>query len=286
LLVFSGFIFYHFFLIRNFFNKATLKHFLIALVICLITFLPWQIYILVHFPIESRYEYAYNSMHFYRVVEGHAHETWYYFNILTNYYKGLQVLILVGLIYSLVFYNRYKLALTVGFMMALVYIFFTIADTKLESYVMVVVPIGILFISKTISLFMSWSLKSDGVKYVAGGVCFLAIFWVFIDTDSIADNHFTEDNWQGRTRTYKNSRAVMFRKIAARLPANAVIIDPVGQDDVDAMFYTGHPCYEVRMEADYQLLKKLNYPVVFWGDVLPEYARNDVSATLIKDYLK
>jgi hypothetical protein len=55
---------------------------------------------------------------------------------------------------------------------------------------------------------------------------------------------------------------------------------------VDAMFYTGHPCYEVRMEADYQLLKKLNYPVVFWGDVLPEYARNDVSATLIKDYLK
>jgi hypothetical protein len=116
-------------------------------------------------------------------------------------------------------------------------------------------------------------------------VFFLAVYWVFIDSDSIADNHFIEDNWQGRTRTNKNSRAVIFRKIAAKLPANAVIIDPAGQDDVDAMFYTGHPCYEARTEADYQLLKKLNYPVVFGGESLPEYARNDAGATLIKDYL-
>lgn len=286
LLVFSGYIFYHLFLMKDFSHKATLRYFLLALVVCLLTFLPWQIYILIHFPIESRYEYAYNSMHLYRVVEGHGHETWYYFNILGNFYKGLQVFIPVGLIYSAVFYNRHKLALTAGAMMALVYIFFTIADTKLESYVMIAAPIGILFIARSFSLLMNWFFKVDGIKYGVGGLCFLALFWIFIDTDSIADYHFVADNWQGRARAYKNSRAQIFRKIAGRLPAKAVIIDPVGQDDVDAMFYTGHACYESRPQADYKLLKKLNYPVVFHGESVPDYAKNDANVTLIRDYLR
>jgi 4-amino-4-deoxy-L-arabinose transferase len=203
LLVFSGFAFYHLFMIRDLFAWATVRDIFIALAVCLLTFLPWQIYIYTHYPVIAHYENAYNTKHLYKVVEGHEHETWYYFHLLGKYYKGLEILILIGMGYCLFYARRYALAISIAFMWVLVYIFFTIARTKVESYVMLVAPIGILFVAASISLLIDGSLRSDRWRYLVGSICFIALFWIFTDVPSISAAHFTADNWEGWTRKYK-----------------------------------------------------------------------------------
>jgi 4-amino-4-deoxy-L-arabinose transferase len=286
LLVFSGFAFYHFFLIRDCFTKSTIKNLCLAMFVCLLTFLPWQLYILSHFPVEAKYEYAYNSMHLYRVVEGHEHEAWFYFNNLAADYKYFHYLILTGMLCSLFFIRRFRLAFAVAMMSILIYIFFTIAETKLRSYVMVVAPLNIIFIAKSIEIVIDGILKSGRIRYILAPLCFAVLFYFFIDTDSITDYHFAEDNWQGATRRNKELRADMFRRITPYLPPDAVIVNLENRDNIDAMFYTGHTCYGAISRSEYDLIQKQNYPIVFWGNTIPDFAKSDRNIFLIKDFLK
>ena len=51
---------------------------IIAATVAAVTFLPWQFYIMAKFPKESSYEYALNTAHFFRPVEGHGGDVYFH----------------------------------------------------------------------------------------------------------------------------------------------------------------------------------------------------------------
>ena len=72
LLIFGGWGLY---VLLDYNTRKDILHYLkilFAFLVCCIVFLPWQIYILNAFPLESAFEFSFNSEHISEAVEGHG----------------------------------------------------------------------------------------------------------------------------------------------------------------------------------------------------------------------
>jgi 4-amino-4-deoxy-L-arabinose transferase len=109
-----------------------------GLCISLLISIPWQIYILFRFPLESRYEYAFNSKHMFEVVEGHSGDYYYYDGLSHQYGYLAPLFCLLGII-SLYKYVPHK-SIYYSLILSLFFVFgfFTFAQTKLHGFTLVV----------------------------------------------------------------------------------------------------------------------------------------------------
>lgn len=146
IVMFSGFLVYHVFLMRDFFSRRIFLHFLLAAGSALIVAVPWQCFILYNYPAEARYEYAFSSKHFWEVVENHKHEFWFYINRLKYDFSMLQCFIFFGILFTLFSSKNRKLRLGILTIVIATYSFFTLAESKVVSYIMVVTPLVLVFI--------------------------------------------------------------------------------------------------------------------------------------------
>lgn len=60
-------------------QRIQLRLMLVAILVAIVVFMPWQIYILIQFPIEAVQEYQHAHKHFGEIVENHSESFWYYF---------------------------------------------------------------------------------------------------------------------------------------------------------------------------------------------------------------
>jgi 4-amino-4-deoxy-L-arabinose transferase-like glycosyltransferase len=118
-----------------------------SVIIAFMLFLPWQLYCFTHFHDNALYEWTYNQRHFWEVLEGHSHERDFYINQLKFQFSFLQAFIFTGILLSLFKIERFKYILPVLVMVVSLYIFFTIAATKIASYVMVTMPLLFVFMA-------------------------------------------------------------------------------------------------------------------------------------------
>jgi 4-amino-4-deoxy-L-arabinose transferase len=119
------------------------KPLLIALGICLLVFVPWQIYILHAFPLEANYEFAYNTRHFFEQLENHGGSFWYHFEMFrTIYGTGVLVPILYGfgllLLLKHAVHSAYRTAILSAVLIP--YVFYAFAATKMPSFTIIVSP--------------------------------------------------------------------------------------------------------------------------------------------------
>ncbi|RZK44966.1 MAG: hypothetical protein EOO59_21460, partial [Hymenobacter sp.] len=110
-----------------------LRQLLAALAITVVLVLPWQLYTAWRFPAESAYELAYNARHFTYPVEGHGGPWYYHFLMLPKHYGLVLGLVIVGMGLALRPARR-RAALPLLAMVGLIFIFFTLAATKMYSY--------------------------------------------------------------------------------------------------------------------------------------------------------
>lgn len=145
LLVYSGWGLFTL-LSRN--ERKKFKHYVmpfISLLVAGAVFLPWQIYISYRFPLESAWEYAYNTKHFLEVIEGHKGDFWFHFNSIDDLYGGYFIPFLILGLLVLIGYKPFrKGSLAYLSMLVILYLFFSIAATKLLGYIMP--GIGLMYI--------------------------------------------------------------------------------------------------------------------------------------------
>ena len=244
LLVFSGFGFYHLFITKDFFTKSMLLFLFYASVACIITALPWQVFTLYKYPLEAQYELHYNGLHFSQALEGHSEGTWYYINLLKEQYKMLQSLIFIGFGFCVLQYKRFPLALSLIAMCVLVYTFFTIAETKMDEYVLLVSPLMISFMAFAIFKICRIFLSS-WIDYKKPMLLFtvVASFQLF-DYNGIMDSQSdAATGWlQGyRNRKLKDTRWIMEHK--SFFKENDVVINCPEFEYVDGMFFTSNSFY-------------------------------------------
>ena len=107
---------------------------------CTVVFLPWQLYIFHRFPQEAAWEFIYNFRHITVAVEEQNESPWYFIQRIGINYGELIYLPIIWFLWKTVGSPKdYKrLALTTWFLIP--FIFFTLAKSKMQAYLIFTSP--------------------------------------------------------------------------------------------------------------------------------------------------
>ncbi len=121
------------------YEKILIDFTILILVTCL-TFIPWQLYIHMKFPMEAAYENSFNMRHITEGLEGHGKPFWFHFLFMGKMYGELFYIAAIWFIYKVLKkpLRLKRLALLVWFMVP--FIFFSFPETKLQAYTLFAAP--------------------------------------------------------------------------------------------------------------------------------------------------
>jgi len=254
-----------------------LQDYLLAFLVTVLFASPWQIYTWIKFPEEKAVEFSNYLVHFTEAVEGHRGNFWYHFQHIDLLYGTIVPFILIPAMYILyrTAINR-KLAVAFLSYPVFIYLFFSIAKTKMPSFpfmvflpVMISLAAAIHFIFKNLTSFISGRFPIKIVPFVG----MLLIIWFNIKLKSIHENHSHQNIFASSLIHNKE----IFIKLKETLPNNSVIFNVKRRHFIESMFYTGHTSYDfIASKKQILALRNKNYQIaIFNYGKLPDYILND-----------
>jgi 4-amino-4-deoxy-L-arabinose transferase-like glycosyltransferase len=120
--------------------KEIIFQFIILLSTCILIFLPWQLYIFKTFPSEASWEASFNFKHITEVLEGRTGPFYYFLDKIRINYGEMIYLPLLWFFWK-TFRNikdKKRLSITIWFLIPL--LFFSIAKTKMQAYIIFTSP--------------------------------------------------------------------------------------------------------------------------------------------------
>lgn len=124
-------------------DYKTWLHLTYALLATLLVSLPWQLYSFYHYPEAFIHETTFSSRHFYEVIEDHAGGPLFYWENLKDIYGTStfgQVIILLSVLFiGFTIKRKFVPFLLVSILTP--YLFFSIATTKMDSFLTIVQPL-------------------------------------------------------------------------------------------------------------------------------------------------
>lgn len=220
----------------NLFSKL-----LTSVIICLIVFIPWQVYTFYNFPSHALHEWQYNQQHFWRVVEGHSGDILFYLSYLPSQYSWIFPFGIFGIWTVLKKNDRKYIHISILVSILSLFIFFTVAKTKLISYTMPVIPLIILYISYGIFNAINYLKKSNLLfKRSIPILCLIILYFNVNPRKIILDADINEKNWfQNRNKTKQLNTKTYKLLSKLDLPKKTVILGFKDLDEIENMFYNG-----------------------------------------------
>lgn len=125
---------------KNYRTKSTIIQLSILIFFCLLTFLPWQIYIFKTFTKEAIWEAELNLKHITQVLDGRYGPFYYYLDKIRINYGELIYFPLFWFLWKTYkdITNKKSLAICVWILLPI--IFFSIAKTKMQAYILFISP--------------------------------------------------------------------------------------------------------------------------------------------------
>lgn len=208
--------------------------FVSGLAVCVIVFLPWQLYILSRFHELAVYEYAFNRAHIWQVVEGHSGDVWTYLNSFPYYFGWYaNYLVPIGAVW-IFFLKRIKWNYRILLILPtlLVFCFFSfIVQTKIRGYFFMMAPVCIILagiaLQNIIDLFGRFKLLPAVVLIP------LCVYWS-LNFKQI--NSYTRDVNYRQAKIYNTN---IYKKLDGIVPKDiTVVLNANFQEHVDIMFYS------------------------------------------------
>ena len=143
---------------KKFRTKSIVFQFIILVTVCVLVFLPWQIYIYGAYPMEANWEAGYNLKHIMQALDGHGEPFYYYIiRIGMNYGELIYLPMFWFLLKTLkniqpnadqpaADKNYKSVALCLWFFIPL--LFFSFAQTKMQAYLLFTSPALFMMISE------------------------------------------------------------------------------------------------------------------------------------------
>jgi len=255
-------------------------------------FLPWQIYISRAFPVESSVEYMNNTKHFFEVVEDHGGDALFYFNGLNKIYGEGQLVPYVILLSLFFFYKRLsenKFRVAFFSYLLIVYVFFSLAATKMLAFTFIVSPLIFLslasFMETVLDYLKNKLFKREVFKNSFMALLMIVVAWANFNLYKIAYKHTLEikpnDNDK---RKDKINEAIFIKSLGDKLPSeDYVIFNCKAQKNIAIMFYTDCIAYDLQLDhQNYTALKNKGLKLAVINDgKLPAYLLNDASVIKI-----
>lgn len=257
---------------------------IISFLIALCVFIPWQVYILNRFPVESRFEFSAISKHFYSVVECHEGGTWFHINAIKILYgTGLMVPILI----SLFILRKKVVALGYAVFMlgaiVFVYLFFSIAATKMNSFCLIVSPfifLGIASLFKLIKDFLIKNISSVFLKRILIFSLFTIFCFNLMNIEKIIDNHDIRIHTENGYRSNKIKERFVIDNLSKYLPdKNYVIFNTryAQGGNIAFMFYSDYNAYRfipTESQCKEVIAKGYKIAILDFGEI-PEFISNN-----------
>ena len=205
-------------------------HLLGALFCCCLVFLPWQFYIMSAFPREAAWEYEFNRLHIFTALDGHEGPWYYHFRVWPLLY-GWAILPLF--LYGVYHYYRLgleQLRLTWAklAMLVVVYGFFSMVQTKMPAFTLLVYPIFIFYSALALAFLLELA-KSRPWLYCLGPL----VLWLQLRPNLLY--HHRGPNEQARQVRLANTR--IYRQLDAQALKDHIILNTAPHDCIEVMFF-------------------------------------------------
>jgi 4-amino-4-deoxy-L-arabinose transferase-like glycosyltransferase len=267
---------------KNWIKLKTYFPLLNSLIVTTIVALPWQIYTFFAFPTEARHEFQRNSAHFFEVVENHSGDNWYHLNAISKLYGyGVLVpyLILLGLIVYLYQLKNNSYRMVVISSIFIVYLFFTLAQTKLTSFTMIVCPFIFLGLATIIDLLFNYLtryIKLGLIVKISSVLILITISFMLLNLQQIELNHTLKDPSQNSNREVRLKEIEQFKQLDDYLKCENYVVFNLKSSEqchISFMYLYDYVAYDYLPNSiEIEHLKSLNYKIaVVEGIDIPNY---------------
>jgi 4-amino-4-deoxy-L-arabinose transferase-like glycosyltransferase len=284
LLIYAGWMVWILQDIKKGISVRSLAPLILSTFICLLVFLPWQLYIRYAFPIESAIEYQYNTRHIFEALEGHEGTIFYHFSKINDLY-GLQFFLLFPLgISAVIFSNKAsgRISISLLFMAVLIYAFFSfLVKTKMPSYVYPVHSIVLIVMAIGIVEFLR--------PFTMKNLTNLRIFLIFVFLITFL-KPWEIAAFRSKDNPLRNERienVKIYKSLGSREDlAGRVLLNCKPFDDIDIMFYNNinaYMWYPSQRELDSLMQAGYSFAAFEYisNPVLPDYIKSNEAILLI-----
>ncbi len=272
--------------------KTNVIHYLTALVVCVVVFMPWQIYILHRFPLEAHFEYEYNIRRLHEAVDGRSGTWLFYINNFDLYFgQYLFWLLPAGLLLMLFlkrYHTRLSLVFALYFIIALAF-FSLISRTMVTGYFLLVTPVGYIFMAIAIYHLIC---HEKVLRYLYIPAALLISFFI-LNLGEITNQHdpgnINHNN--GGDWTSKRDNTLIYSNLRKYMPATVKVIFNA-KDYEDVMFYNNDIdafySYDINI-SDLDKIKKQHFLIAAFNahnEPLPDFIWSYDSIFIIKQEIK
>ena len=264
------------------------KHLFLSLLITILIVLPWQILILKLYPAETKMAYNFFSRHFSEALDGHRGGNWYFFDTMSVLYGKIAPFI-IGFGF-LLFYRKIKdNGVRIAFISLpiIVYLFFSLARTKMENYTFVVALPVYICLACIIDFIIKKMSQHIKIKLLQSILVFLLIILVGASNLNIELLQEKHTLWK-ETNQYPvmlSHNKAIFRQLKDELPENSVLFNVKGRHYIESMFYSGFPSYNfIPSYYQYSDLKEKEKIIAIFkteNTKIPGYLNNDSTVIII-----
>lgn len=261
---------------------------LCSVAMCVLVFLPWQLYIHYRFPVEAAHEMEYNTRHVFEMVEGHGGSTWFYLGRFAEYFGAYVWLVVpVGLLVAIItpkYLLKNKILIIAP--IVIVFCFFSlIVQTKITSYFFVVAPLCYILIAIALNFLVKITRLPT---FIFLPLIVIACFYTF-DHQLMMQRRDPSD---GRRSTLIYNTGI-YKELGGYLPDSIRTVTNLGDmEDIKCMFYNpGITAYHYDFsETEMEIIKQKNIPVGAFQDhdmyVVPHHVLSYPKTYIIKLQLK
>lgn len=220
---------------------------IISLMITVFVALPWQLYIIRAFPIESAYEYSYNTRHFFEIIEDHGGNWDFHFQKLNVLYGKLVLipwLLSFGFVFLLIRVKNTKYKIVLAASVIAIYLFYSLAATKMTSFGLTVsfiafLSLALLFIE--IEKLTSRWCKFKQISLVLSTILLLWFSYVNFDFNTLHKKHTLMEPHNNPMRVIKTKELNLIQALPRIVPDTSyVIFNTPFYANIQIMFFTDY----------------------------------------------
>jgi hypothetical protein len=256
-----------------------------SILICLAIVVPWQIFAYVNYTDAYLLEQEYNFLHFMMPVEGHEGDHYFHFRNLDKLFGNFGSLLILPAFWVLYkVSNQKRIIRSFIIAVAIVYLFFSFAQTKMAAYpaiVSLIIFIALASLLVKAKTYLEFK-KFPRISYYLGSIILITILVYRIDIEGFQARHTP---WV-KNGLYSQMEHNKSELLKLDLPKNAVLFNMKRYHYVEAMFYTDITAYSFLPQAEQiNFLQNEGYKVVvLWDErkVLPIELANDTNIQVIR----
>lgn len=240
--------------------KPAMKPVLISMGICCLVALPWQIYILYTYPQEAKWEYYHHWLHITSELDQQSGGYFYFIDKIRINYSEIIYLPLTYLLHVL-FKSRFRdykyLALAIWVFLPL--LFFSLAKTKMQGYILFIAPALFLITADFYTEVRRFLKEGKASKSLTVPVYLLLSAVIILPVRYCIERTVLAERDAGSARL-----AAQYSK--EDVPEKAVVLGI--ENPIEFMFYNDCIAYSdtVITHADWENIKRTGYPVYIYKD--------------------